>query len=85
MTGLTLLLAAASHCSTCIAVCLQDGLHAIGICLDRAGNVIKQAQITRLADTNGAALCPANHLLHGRSMLQASCQEIFSPNCLQSV
>ena len=33
---------------------VQENLHAMGICLDLAGNVIKQAQITCLADSNGA-------------------------------
>ena len=31
----------------------QELLHSMGICLDRAGGVIKQAQVTSLADCNG--------------------------------
>lgn len=41
---------------------LQEVLHSVGVCLDQTGSVIKQAQITSLADCNGLLALHAMHM-----------------------
>ncbi len=59
-------LQAHDHQASAIAVSsLQEALRQAGICLDRAGALVKQAQVTHLADCQGAscmcALTNTNH------------------------